>query len=125
MKLAFDENLPASVAQALALVGHPVTHVLLEGLEPGTEDEHLFAVAAERDWVLVTRDAKMWRKKGQRAALLQAGVGVFVLVSSAAQTPAELLSLLSRRTVELVELADRTKRPFVLRVPDRGRIEPF
>jgi predicted nuclease of predicted toxin-antitoxin system len=124
VKLALDENLPLKVAQALALLDFPVTHVL-DHLARGTTDEDLFAEAAKRDWVLVTRDAKMWRKKAQREALRQAGIGVFVLVSSAAHSPSELMAVLLKRIDEMVRLAEQTKRPFVLRVPDRGKIESF
>jgi len=121
VKLAFDENIPPAVAQALAILGFPVLHVLDE-LPRGSPDETLFAVASERDWALVTHDKGMWRKKGHREALLQSGAGVFVLVSSAAHSPAELTGLLLRRLPEMIALADRTRRPFVFRVPDRGRI---
>jgi len=124
VKLALDENLPPKVAQALALLDFPVTHVL-EHLARGTTDEDLFAEAAKRDWVLVTRDAKMWRKRGQQEALRQAGIGVFVLVSSAAHSPSDLMALLLKRIDEMVGLAEHTKRPFVMRVPDRGKIESF
>jgi len=122
--LALDENLPPTVAQALAVLKFPVTHVT-DHLPRGTPDEQLFAEAAARDWVLVTRDAKMWRKRAQQEALLQAGIGVFVLVSSAAHSPPELTALLLRRLPEMLELMERARRPFVFRVPDRGRIEAF
>lgn len=124
MTLAFDENLPPSVSQALALVGHPVTHVL-DHLQRGTPDETLFTEAAKRDWVLVTRDANMWRKKGQLEALRSAGIGVLVVVSSAARSPAELLTLLSRRMPAMLDAVAKTRKPFVLRVPDKGKIESF
>lgn len=124
MKLALDENLPPKVAQALAVLDFPVIHVL-DHLPRGTPDEKLFAEAAQRDWVLVTRDVKMWRKRGQREALMQAGIGVFVLVSSVARSPSELTAVLLKHIQDMMRLADRTSRPFVLRVPDRGKIEPF
>ena len=72
--LALDENLPPSVAQALAILRFPITHVT-DHVGRGTPDEDLFDEAAARNWVLVTRDAKMWRKRAQQAALLQAGIG--------------------------------------------------
>lgn len=124
MILALDENLPPSVAQALAILRFPITHVT-DHVGRGTPDEDLFDEAAARNWVLVTRDAKMWRKRAQQAALLQAGIGVFVLVSSSAHTPPELTALLLRRLPEMLELTARTRRPFVFRVPDRGKIEAF
>lgn len=125
MKLVFDENLPQSVAHALATVGLPVSHVLSEGVLRGTPDSELFAIAHDREWVLVTRDRNMWRKKGERAALSQAGVGILVIVSSSAQTPQQLLALLSRRLPEMLQAVERSPRPFVLRVPDKGKIGPF
>lgn len=124
MKLALDENLPPKVAQVLAVLDFPVLHVLDE-LPRGTPDQELFSEATKRDWILVTHDKGMWKKQGHREALLQAGTGVFVLVSSAAQSPAKLTVLLLKRLPEMLELANRTRRPFVLRVPDRGKIGPF
>ena len=124
MKLAFDENLPPKVAQVLALLDFPVIHVLDE-LPRGTLDQDLFQEAVKRDWILVTHDKGMWKKKGHRQALMQSGAGVFVLVSSAANSPPELTTLLLRRLPEMLTLAQKTKRPFVLRVPDRGKIGPF
>ena len=124
MKLALDENLPQKVAQVLALLYYPVVHVLDE-LSRGTLDQRLFIEAVNRDWILVTHDKGMWRKKGHREALLQSGAGVFVLVSSVAHSPPDLTALLLRRLPEMLTLGQRTKRPFVLRVPDRGKIGPF
>jgi len=122
--LAFDENLPPSVAKALALVSHPVTHVL-DHLPRGTTDEQLFSEAAKRNWIIVTRDANMWRKKGQLEALRSAGIGVLVIVSSAARSPAELLTLLSKRMPAMLEAVQKARKPFVFRVPDKGKIESF
>lgn len=124
MTLALDENLPPTVAQALAILKFPVIHVN-DHLPRGTPDEQLFTEAAARDWVPVTRDAKMWRKRAQQEALLQAGIGMFVLVSSAAHSPPELMTVLLRRLPEMLKLAGHARRPFVFRVPDRGRIEAF
>ena len=124
MILAFDENLPPNVSKALALVGYPVTHVN-ELLPRGTPDETLFLEAAKRDWVLVTRDANMWRQKGQLEALRSAGIGVLVVVSSVARSPAELLTLFSKRMPAILEAIDRTRKPFILRLPDKGKIESF
>ncbi len=124
MTFAFDENLPPKVAQALALLDFPVVHVL-DVLPRGTPDQDLFGEAVARDWVLVTHDKGMWKKKGHREALMQSGAGVFVLVSSAAHSPAELTELLLRKLPDMLQLVERTKRPFVFRVPDRGKIGPF
>ena len=124
MTLAFDENLPPNVSKALALVGYPVTHVL-DHLPRGTPDAALFVEAAKRDWVIVTRDAKMWRKKGQLAALRAAGIGVVVVVSSVARSPAELLALFSKRMPAILDAVEKTRKPFVLRLPDKGKIESF
>jgi predicted nuclease of predicted toxin-antitoxin system len=119
-----DENIPDKVAKALAALDFPVTHAL-DYFARGTGDEQLFVELRDRQWILVTHDAKMWKKKAQREALLQAGIGVFVLVSSAAYSPADLATLLIRRLPEMIQLAASSTRPFVFRVPDRGRIERF
>lgn len=119
-----DENIPQKVAKALAALDFPVAHAL-DHFDRGKPDEDLFPELKARGWILVTHDAGMWRKKGQREALLQAGIGAFILVSSAAFSPPELTGLLIRRLPEMIDIAQRTRRPFVLRVPDRGKIGPF
>ena len=67
----------------------------------------------------------MWRKRDQGDALLQAEIGAFALVSSAAFSAPELTGLLIRRLPEMIDIAQRIRRPFVLQAPDRGKIGPF
>jgi hypothetical protein len=83
------------------------------------------AKSAKRGWFLIRHDKNMWRKPAQREAMLQAGIGVFVLVSSANFSPADLTELTLRRRQDIYKHAKKTRRPFVLRLPDRGKITPF
>ena len=124
MILVLDENIPPSVAVALAALKEPYAHVL-DFMDRGTEDERIFEAAAERGWYLVTHDKNMWRKPAQRQAMLASGIGVFVLVSSARFSPPDLTELLLRRRKEIMKFAKKTPLPFVLRLPDRGKITSF
>jgi hypothetical protein len=42
------------------------------------KDETIFAGIREREWFLITLDAKMSKRPAQRQAILDAGLGVFV-----------------------------------------------
>jgi hypothetical protein len=119
-----DENIPEMVARALRALELPFTHAL-DHFQRGTKDEVLFERLRERGWILVTRDARMWRNKPQRQALLDAGLGVFIHRSETIVTAPAITSTLINRYGEMVAIATQTKLPFVMKIPDKGKIQPF
>ena len=121
MTLLFDENISHRVVAALKALGHPVEHVL-QILPQGATDETIFREAGERGWCLVTQDKNIKRKKVQREAMKQAGAGVFVFTGRARRSVDELTIVLLERMPEILELAARTKPPFMFGIPDRGEV---
>ena len=112
------------VVRSLAQLKLPVTY-LTDHLKRGTADEVIYPWLSSRGWFLVTHDQKMARKKVQREAMRQAGIGAFILVSTAAAEPREMTRIILTKWQDIENKAASTRPPFILRVPDRGKIRPF
>ncbi len=121
MTFLLDENFPPQVAVSLKALELPFAHST-DFVAKGTTDEDLFKVVKERGFYLVTRDRRMWKNKVQRQALLDLGLGVFIHVSTTRVTPPQLTEMLLSRREEMLQIVTREKRPFVMRIPDRGKI---
>ena len=122
MKLLFDENLSPDLARAFKSLGFQVSHVTFE-LERGTADQEIYEFCAGHDWILVTGDWRMHRNKIQRAAMAQAGIGVFILTGKGNLSKADLALFLHRRMEEILSFAVKTSPPFVAGIPQKGVIK--
>jgi len=122
-----DENISPYVVESLRPLGKPVGHVVdVPELGRGTPDGRIIEFLGERsDWILVTQDKKMRRKKHQRQAMLDAGLGVFVLTGRAEKSNDALVVLLLQCWPDMMKLASRTSRPFIFGISDRRKIEPI
>ncbi len=67
----------------------------------------------------------MWRNRAQRQTLLELGLGVFIHVSTTRVTPRQLTQMLLFRIDEMLEIVQQHRRPFVMRLADRGEIDSF
>ncbi|MEX2284407.1 MAG: DUF5615 family PIN-like protein [Gemmatimonadota bacterium] len=117
-----DENISHKIAKALSALGEAVRHVT-DVLPRGTADEAIFEKLAEEDWFLITQDQYIRRRKHQREAMLQAGIGAFIFTGRAEKSLKEMTVAVLERFDEINELAIRTDRPFIFGIPDRGGIE--
>ncbi len=84
-------------------------------------DEAIFAAIRERDWFLITLDAKMSKHPAQRQAILDAGLGVFVFTGSslAQRSFREIVAFVIGVTDTILDKAQTTKRPFIWGISDR------
>ncbi|MGH7717676.1 MAG: DUF5615 family PIN-like protein [Steroidobacteraceae bacterium] len=122
MILFFDENFPVQIARALSELGYKATH-LADELPRGTSDEQLFQHLNGRDCYLVTQDVQMSRKPHQKLALLQAGLGVFVFTGRAERSLTQMMVMVLQNLERMTTAAERTSRPFIYGISDRGRID--
>ena len=91
---------------------------------PTTKDVDLLPAVAGRGWLLLTQDAHIRYRSAEAAALREAGLGVFVVITA---------NLTAGRTVEILEKAraeiDRVAReetpPFIWRVAKDGSAKPL
>lgn len=95
----------------------------MDHLPRGSPDEDVFKLAAGNDWFLVTQDARIRRNPHQRRALLQAGIGAFILTGRADRSVEEMMILLLERFPEILRVAAQTRPPFIFGIADRGRVE--
>lgn len=123
MRLFFDENMPQKVAAALQALGVCEAQHVLDELGTGTPDEEVFRFLSEKDWLLITQDDRIRRRPQQRRALLDAGLGVFILIGRGNKSVAGMMLFLLAHLEEMEERARRTQRPFIFGIPDRGKIE--
>ncbi|MHB8837523.1 MAG: PIN-like domain-containing protein [Gemmatimonadaceae bacterium] len=98
-------------------------------------DEEWLAVVAERGWVAITHDANIRRRPNQRAAVLDGGPGLIVVVG---KLPFPELATHFARSIAAVErFVRKHERPWIARfypptpadmarkLKPRGRIEPW
>jgi hypothetical protein len=113
-----DENISPKIAAAMRAIDQPVSHAL-DIVARGTPDEELFRVVADAGLFLVTQDQNMARKKHQRAALLSAGVGVFIFTGKASRDLLGFTTLISQTLPRMIALATDTPVPFIWGISDR------
>lgn len=118
-----DENMPPKVAAALQALGSCEARHVVDHLPRGTPDEQVFTFASAQGWILLTQDVRIRRNPHQRAALLQAGIGAFILTGRADRSVEQMMIFILERLPQIVEAARRSTPPYIYGVPDRGRIE--
>ena len=123
MILFLDENMPPSVAAALHALGTVEAHHLLAHLPRGTPDEEIFEFVARRQWILLTQDERIKRNPHQRRALLESGIGAFILTGRAERSTEDMMRFLLERLPEMREELEGVEPPFIFGVPDRGGIQ--
>ncbi len=130
MKLALDENLPASLAHAL--------HALLkpEGGEAMSIHERLGAGIGDRDWITVlnreggwavlTTDRKLRSRPHERLALEQSGLMVFILAQGWNQESYwPKAAGVIRWVPQMIDALARVKPPALLAIPHRWTLKPI
>lgn len=121
MILLFDENFSPKLVAALEALGHPVDHVLRH-LSRGAPDTDVFALTVHLGACLVTKDAKIRRRKHEQQAYRDAGIGVFVLTGTAQWTLTEEAGVVLGAVERVLAIAVAERARFVYEVTDRGKI---
>ena len=124
MKFFFDNNLSPQLAAGMKGFGEDVVH-LTDIFPPEVEDTELLARVGSEGWCLVTRDDKIRYRPAESRAIREHRVGAFFMGGKNLRR-FELIQQLVRNWPRMQELAGKTKRPFVFRVPPKGaKIKPF
>jgi PIN like domain len=85
LKFFFDQNLPPAVARALSALYEPGGHTVVHKNEKFpdrsilNDEEWITTLASEGEWIIVTRDRRMRRKRVHYAVLRQAALTAFFL----------------------------------------------
>jgi len=118
----FDENFPPAIPTALRLFAFDTVHTL-DQLARGTPDEEIFAFLAARGWYWVSHDRRVVRNPHQRAALITAGIGAFILIGRVHRTTEQMMAFMVTAMGDLVRCTTTIKRPFVIGITDRRKLE--
>ena len=122
MTFLFDENISQLVVEALKALGKPVAY-LTDILPRGTTDQDLFSRLGELDWLLVTQDKKIKRKKHELEALRRARIGAFIFTGRAERNVDSMMMLVLKHFEEIQRLANETDRPFIFGISDKGSFD--
>jgi predicted nuclease of predicted toxin-antitoxin system len=122
LTLLFDENFPPYLPKALRLFGVEAQHCKEQGLE-GEDDTVIFQFLRQRGWIWVTHDKGVKRKKHEREAFIQAGIGAFVYTGSVQRSAKEMMVFTLQIVDELESIILSTRPPFVYAITDRKKFE--
>ena len=93
-------------------------------MERGLPDEEVLSnLSNYPDYFLLTKDSDFHKKPVIKAALMQHGIGAFVITAHKGKTAEELVDLVSRAWHRVQKFANKHKRPFVAKITADGRVE--
>ncbi len=126
MRFFLDNCIAPRIARALHAASHPnheVVH-LQEKFPPDTADEDWFAqLSEERDWIIISGDAKISRSAHEKQAWLQSKLTVFFLTKGWMNIPPyEQLSKLSHCFPEIVKHCEKASPGSSFNVSVHGKI---
>jgi IS4 transposase len=84
----------------------------------------LLPAVAERGWLFLTQDAHIRYRSAEAAALREAGLGVFVVIT-ANLTAERTVEILEKARAELERVSGEEARPFIWRVAKDGSVKPL
>lgn len=86
----------------------------------GTRDEVWLSACGQRGWIVLMRDQRIRYRVLERATLIRAGVGAFVLTAGQA-TAMDTADAIERLVPTFARIAARVPRPFLFSFGLRGR----
>jgi hypothetical protein len=123
MNFFFDNNLSHRLAKAMHHLEREgnVVH-LTDQFQPDTKDEVWLKFVGEKRMILITQDKKIKRRIAELRAFKTHKVGAFILVGGSRDIWQIILQIV-KNWLKIKEFAKKTKRPFVFKIPFRGKIE--
>lgn len=119
--ILIDRSIPKPVAEALKRVRSDVSW-LEDHFAHSTKDPDWLAVAGRNDWLVILRDKKIRTRHGERQAIIDNGVGCFILNQGSDPTKWQYLRLLALTLDEMIDKFRKTARPFIYTVSREGKM---
>ncbi len=115
-----DRSIPRSVANRLKEMRGDV--LWLEDRFPhDAPDEVWLEEAGRQGWLVITHDAKIRTRPGERRAIMEHGAGCFILTYKQDLTRTDIFDLVFSLLEEMEVLFSRTRRPFIYSVNKSGQ----
>jgi hypothetical protein len=114
---------PAGIIEGLTALEIPVkpqTAIMARGLP---DEEVLEILARHTDCFLLTKDSDFRKKPMVRKALLEHGIGAFVIIAHKNKTADDLVALIGKAWHRIQRFANKHDRPFVAKILADGRVE--
>ena len=114
-----DRSIPKPVAEALKKVRTDVSW-LEDHFVHWTKEQEWLPVAGDNGWLVILRDKKIRTRIGERRAIVEHGVGCFILNQGSDPTKWEYLKLLALTLDEMEDRFRNTAKPFIYTVSRDG-----
>lgn len=123
MILFCDRNMGRRIPEALRSLGLDV-HCHDDHFPQDTPDDELLARVGDAGWLLLTRDMRFLKAPSQSRALVDHGVGCFVLHSAASLPRWDAVRIIACNWDHIVAAAEQARRPFLHRLYLRHAVRP-
>lgn len=119
-----DRSVPRGVADAVKRMRDDV--LWLEDEFPhDVSDQEWLAAAGERGWLVITHDRKVRTRPGERRAIMDHGVGCFILTYKQDLKKEEIVALITENLEEMERRFEDTPRPFIYTVSKSGEFREY
>ena len=88
-------------------------------------DEEWLAIAGEKGWLAITHDRKIRTRPGERRAIMENGVGCFIMTYLQNLKKEEIVALISSTLEEMERKLEATPRPFIYTVSKGGEFREY
>jgi hypothetical protein len=116
-----DRSVPKPVAEALKQVRDDVSW-LEDHFDHRAKETEWLPEVGRNGWLVILRDKRIRTRYGERQAIVENGVGCFILNQGNDPTKWEYLKLLALTLDEMLDKFETTARPFIYTVSRDGRL---
>ncbi len=81
--------------------------------------------AGEQGWLVITHDKKIRTRPGERHAIMEHGVGCFILAYRQNLQKSEIAEMVLSALEDMEDLFERTSRPFIFTISKGGEFKRY
>ena len=119
-----DASVPRSVADEIKKV-RPDTRWMGDLFPLDTKDPEWLAEAGRQGWLVITHDKKVRTRPGERRAIMERGVGCFILAYRQDLKKAEIAQMVLAALEDMEALFAKTRRPFIFTMSKDGEFKRY
>jgi predicted nuclease of predicted toxin-antitoxin system len=108
------------IATALRQAG-AIVHIHDDYFPPNAKDEDWLTQVGRNGWIVLTKDHRIRYRNLERAALMNAGVGAFILTAGDLQGD-EMAKIFVKALPAIAKFLRKHKKPFIARVARDGSV---
>jgi predicted nuclease of predicted toxin-antitoxin system len=122
VKFFFDNCVSPKLARAINELDSDAEIIHLKDKFPeNTEDPVWLKYVGENDYFVITADKKIKKRVAEKEIYKDFKVGVFVIKITSGKGILDITIQLLKNWEAMKEIAQREKKPFMFKVPDRGK----